>query len=77
MKIKLTDEQRQRMDIIWRAMDDLKKDKQFMKLLKHCCDKDFNEESVDVSNEDDYARIVNFYEDLRDRAQEFNFYNHF
>lgn len=75
MKIKLTDEQRQRMDIIWRAMDDLQKDKQFMKLMKHCCDANFNDDKVTAENEDDYMRLVNFYDDLCDRADSFNFFN--
>jgi hypothetical protein len=78
MKIKLTNEQIQRMDISWRAMDDLKKDKQFMKLMAHCCDKDFDDmKEVNSTNEDDYMRIINFYDDLKDRANEFNFFNHF
>jgi len=75
MKIKLSNEQRQRMDIIWRAMNDLKKDKKFMKMMKHCCDKDFNEEAINFSNKDDYDRIVNFYDDLCDSADVFNFIN--
>ena len=76
MKIKLTNEQIQRMDIIWRAMDDLKKDKKFMKLLAYCCDKDLPEDEVTAENEDDYARLVNFYDDLKDRASEFNLFNY-
>lgn len=76
MKIKLTDEQIQRMDIIWRAMDDLKKDKKFIKLLKYCCDEALKEDEITAENEYDYARIVNFYDDLKDRANEFNYFNY-
>jgi hypothetical protein len=75
MKIELTTEQRQRMDSIWTAMSELKKDKNFMKMMQHCSDKDFNEETIDFSNEDDYNRIVNFYDDLCDSADVFNFIN--
>ncbi len=76
MKIKLTDEQRLQMDSIWAAMDALQKDKQFMKLMKHCCDANFNDEKVTAENEGDYMRIVNFYEDLNERANSFNFYTY-
>ena len=76
MKIKLTDEQRLQMDSIWAAMDALQKDKQFMKLMKHCCDAKFKDEEVTAENEDDYSRIVNFYDDLNDRANSFNFFTY-
>jgi hypothetical protein len=76
MKIKLTDEQRLQMDSIWAAMDALQKDKQFMKLMKHCCDANFNDEKVTTENEDDYSRIVNFYDDLIDRADSFNLFTY-
>ena len=75
MKIKLTKEQREQMNSIFKAMDVLKEDKQFIKLLEHCCDKDFDEmEEVNSANEDDYMRIINFYDDLCDRAADFNYF---
>ncbi len=76
MKIVLTTEQRQQMDNIWAAMDALQKDKQFMKLMKHCCDANFDALKVPDENEDDYLRIVNFYEDLNERANSFYFYTY-
>ena len=76
MKIELTTEQRQQMDSIWAAMDALQKDKQFMKLMKHCCDAKFKDEEVTAENEDDYSRIVNFYDDRCDRANSFNFFTY-
>jgi Spy/CpxP family protein refolding chaperone len=77
MKIELTKEQRQQMKSIFKAMDVLKKDKQFIKLLEHCCDEDFDEmKEVNSTNEDDYMRIINFYDDITDRAEDFNYHNY-
>ena len=58
-------------------MDVLKKDKQFIKLLERCCDKDFDDvKEVNSANEDDYMRIINFYDDITDRAEDFNYHNY-
>ena len=77
MKIELTKEQRQQMNSIFKAMDVLKEDKQFIKLLEHCSDKDFDEmKEVNSTNEDDYMRIINFFDDLCDRAEDFNYHNY-
>ena len=77
MKIELTKEQRQQMNSIFKAMNALKKDKQFIKLLEHCCDRDFDEmKEVNSANEDDYMRIINFYDDITDRAEDFNYHNY-
>ena len=74
MKIKLTDEQIQKMDIVWRTLNDLHKDKKFMKMMQAIAD-DKESNLLTDENEDDYARVANFYDDLRDHANMFNVWN--
>ena len=74
MKIKLTDEQIQKMDIVWRTLNDLHKDKKFMKMMQAIAD-DKESNLLTDDNEDDYSRIANFYDDLRDHSNMFNVWN--
>ena len=74
MKIKLTDEQIQKMDIVWRTLNDLHKDKKFMKMMQAIAD-DKESNLLTDENEDDYARVANFYDDLRDHSNMFNVWN--
>ena len=69
MKIKLTDEQRQKMTAVFATLNELRNDKQFMKLYSYCVN-EFDGEVTD-ENEDDYMRIVNFQDDLKDYADDY------
>jgi hypothetical protein len=70
MKIKLTDEQRQKMTAVFATLNELRNDKKFMKLYDHCIAENFDGE-VTAENEDDYMRIVNFQDDLKDYANNY------
>lgn len=81
MKIKLTDEQRLKMTLVFSTLNDLRNDKEFIKLMEYVCSRDFNEPNaikdgtLNEKNEDDYARVVNFHDDLVDYAN--NYFNYF
>ena len=72
MKIKLTDEQRQKMTAVFAAFNAVRNDKKLMKQMQHC---QTTEIEMTAENEDDVMRLANFCEDVRDTAQEFDFYN--
>ena len=74
MKIKLTDEQIQQMDTIWSTLNKLRSDKKLMKMMQAIAD-DKESNLLTDENEDDYARIANFYDDLRDHSNMFNVWN--
>jgi len=71
MKIKLTDEQRQKMTLVFATLNELRNDKELMKMMEFCQINDI--EVVTDENEDDYVRLANFHEDLRDYAS--NYFN--
>jgi len=71
MKIKLTDEQRQKMTLVFATLNELRNDKELMKMMEFCQINDI--EVVTDENEDDYVRLANFPEDLRDYAS--NYFN--
>lgn len=81
MKIKLTDEQRQKMTSVFATLNELRNDKKFIQLMEHVCSRDFNEPkavkdgTINDENEDDYMRLVNFHDDLVDYAN--NYFNYF
>jgi hypothetical protein len=69
MKIKLTSEQKQKMNQIFILMNELSADKNFIKQLK------FAENNFD-SNNDDSCSLANFTENIIDTAKcNFNYYN--
>ena len=74
MKIKLTDEQIQQMDTIWSTLNKLRSDKKLMKMMQAIAD-DKESNLLTDENEDDYARVANFYDDLRDHSNMFNVWN--
>ena len=74
MKIKLTDEQIQQMDTVWRTLNKLRSDKKLMKMMSAIAD-DRDSKLLTDDNEDDYSRIANFYDDLRDHSNMFNVWN--
>ena len=71
MKLKLTDEQRAKMKLVFSTLDELRKDKKFMKLLNDVTDNDFDEKNITNENEDDYMNLVNFYDNLHDYSNFF------
>ena len=71
MKIKLTDEQRTKMKLVFSTLDELRKDKKFMKLLNNVTDADFDWSATD-ENEKDFMDLVNFYDNLCDYSNFFN-----
>ena len=72
MKIKLTDEQRLKMTLVFSTLNDLRNDKKLMKMIEHCQN---NEVEVTTENEDDVMRLVNFHEDLHDYASNYFDFN--
>lgn len=72
MKIKLTKEQRKKMTAVLALLDELRNDKQFMKLHRYCVNEFSGEVTDDM--EEDYMRIINFEDDLRDYAS--NYFGH-
>ena len=68
MKIKLTDEQRQKMTLVFATLNELRNDKKLMKMMEHC---QTNEIEVTDENEDDVMRLANFHEDLHDYASNY------
>ena len=71
MKIQLTDEQKQRLDTIFNELVALRADKNFMQMYEATI-ADEDQKLCNDDNEDDYARIVNIYDDLHDHVREFN-----
>ena len=71
MKIKLSDEQKKRLDTIFKEIVALRNDKNFMQMYEATIADD-EQKLVTDDNEDDYARIVNVYDDLYDHVKEFN-----
>ena len=71
MKIKLSDEQKQRLDTIFNELVALRADKNFMQMYEATI-ADEDQKLCNDDNEDDYARIVNIYDDLHDHVREFN-----
>lgn len=69
MKIKLTDEQRQKMTAVFATLNELRNDKKFMKLHSYCVNEFDGEVTDDM--EDDYMLIINFEDDLRDYASNY------
>lgn len=72
MKIELTEEQLTKMKLVFSTLDELRKDKKFMKLLNHVTDNDFDEKNITDENEEDYMILVNFYDNLHDYSNFFN-----
>lgn len=72
MKIKLTDEQRQKMSAVFAILNELRNDDSFMELHSYCVNEFDGEVTDDM--EDDYMRIINFEDDLRDYAS--NYFGH-
>lgn len=69
MKIKLTDTQIEQMAVIFRNMNALAKDKEFMKMLKHA------EKHMD-QNDDRSIELANFTENIIDTAKNnFEYWN--
>ena len=71
MKIKLSDEQKKRLDTIFSEIVALRNDKSFMRMYEATI-ADEDQKLCNDENEDDYARIVNVYDDLHDHVKEFN-----
>ena len=71
MKIKLTDEQKKRLDTIFSEIVALRNDKNFMRMYEATIADDEHKLVTD-ENEDDYSRIINIYDDLHDHVKEFN-----
>ena len=70
MKIKLTDEQKEKMDRIFDLIEELSKDKKFMKQLEYA-NKHYDFEDDDV----DGNELANFTENLIDTIKnKFNYY---
>ena len=70
MKIKLTDEQRQKMTLVFATLNELRNDKKLMKMMEYC---QTTEIEMTAENEDDVMRLANFFEDVRDTAKYFDF----
>ena len=62
--IKLTDEQLQTINTLFKALETLSKDKLFQKKLEMAYNMD--DEDVNETNEDDYMKLLNFKEDVID-----------
>lgn len=62
--IKLTDEQLQTINTLFKALETLSKDKSFQKKLEMAYNMD--DEDVNETNEDDYMKLLNFKEDVID-----------
>ncbi len=76
MKIKLTAEQKAKMEAIFKNMNELSEDKNFMKALKYVED-NFDKAANDKNNiEKDVYNLGNFIENIIDSAKcNFNYYN--
>lgn len=76
MKIKLTAEQKAKMEAIFKNMNELSEDKNFMKALKYVED-NFDKAANDKNNiEKDVYNLSNFIENIIDSAKcNFNYYN--
>ena len=76
MKIKLTAEQKAKMEAIFKNMNELSEDKNFMKALKYVED-NFDKAANDKNNiERDVYDLGNFIENIIDSAKcNFNYYN--
>jgi hypothetical protein len=72
MKIKLTDEQRLKMTLVFATLNELRNDKKLMKMMEHC---QTTEIEATVENEDDVMRLANFHEDLHDYASNYFDFN--
>lgn len=76
MKIKLTAEQKAKMEAIFKNMNELSEDKNFMKALKYV-ENNFDKAANDKNNiEKDVYDLGNFIENIIDSAKcNFNYYN--
>lgn len=76
MKIKLTAEQKAKMEAIFKNMNELSEDKNFMKALKYV-ENNFDKAANDKNNiERDVYDLGNFIENIIDSAKcNFNYYN--
>ena len=76
MKIKLTAEQKAKMEAIFNNMNELSEDKNFMKALKYV-ENNFDKAANDKNNiEKDVYDLGNFIENIIDSAKcNFNYYN--
>ena len=76
MKIKLTAEQKAKMEAIFKNMNELSEDKNFMKALKYV-ENNFDKAAKDKNNiEKDVYNLGNFIENIIDTAKcNFNYYN--
>lgn len=76
MKIKLTAEQNAKMEAIFKNMNELSEDKNFMKALKYV-ENNFDKAANDKNNiEKDVYNLGNFIENIIDSAKcNFNYYN--
>lgn len=76
MKIKLTAEQKDKMEAIFKNMNELSEDKNFMKALKYV-ENNFDKAANDKNNiEKDVYNLGNFIENIIDSAKcNFNYYN--
>jgi len=76
MKIKLTAEQKAKMEAIFKNMNELSEDKNFMKALKYV-ENNFDKAAKDKNNiEKDVYNLGNFIENIIDSAKcNFNYYN--
>ena len=76
MKIKLTVEQKAKMEAIFKNMNELSEDKNFMKALKYV-ENNFDKAANDKNNiEKDVYNLGNFIENIIDSAKcNFNYYN--
>ena len=75
MNIKLTDEQRLKMTAVFAALNAVKSDRDLMKQMKVAQTTDMDDKKITAENEEDFSSLANFCEDIRDTAQEFDFYN--
>lgn len=75
MKIKLTEEQKAKMAAIFKNMNELSEDKNFMKALNYV-ENNFEKASEDEnSNEEDVYNLINLTENIIDTAKcNFNYY---
>lgn len=76
MKIKLTAEQKAKMEAIFKNMNELSEDKNFMKALKYV-ENNFDKAANNKNNiEKDVYDLGNFIENIIDSAKcNFNYYN--
>lgn len=76
MKIKLSAEQKAKMEAIFKNMNELSEDKNFMKALKYV-ENNFDKAANDKNNiEKDVYNLGNFIENIIDSAKcNFNYYN--